>query len=374
MLGKKVTVLIDRKMGSVHPNHPDILYPLNYGYIPGLLAEDGEEQDAYVLGIDYPVDSFTGTVIAIIHREDDVEDKWVVADGMVSKEEIYEKTRFQEQYFQTYIEMLQTSYEDLRWDLKRCGLRSDDCLMIHSSLKSVGSLKDGPESLIRAFCDAVTDGLVVFPTHTWATIRQDGDVFDVLESDSCVGALTNIARRMPGFRRSLHPTHSVCAYGKNKEAYLALDLHATTPVPPTGCFGILKDLKAKILFLGAPLSKNTFIHSIEEAFDVENRFTDHVYHFISREEDRTIDFYMPRHYSTASMHISDHYEKLLPYFLKLNIARSCRIGNSLSYLVDAASCADFVADLLKDDPHVFDDYRTDGLERIYESYQKTNEQ
>ena len=99
MLGKKVTVLIDRKMGSVHPNHPDILYPLNYGHIPGLLAEDGEEQDAYVLGIDHPLDSFTGTVIAIIHREDDVEDKWVVADGMVSKKKYMRKHGFRNSIF-----------------------------------------------------------------------------------------------------------------------------------------------------------------------------------------------------------------------------------------------------------------------------------
>ena len=105
MIGKIVTVTVDRPLGSCHPKHPDIIYPVNYGYIEGIFAPDGEEQDAYILGIDVPVDAFTGRVIAIIHRRDDIEDKWVVApEGMVfTKEEIKRLTHFQEQYFDTEI-------------------------------------------------------------------------------------------------------------------------------------------------------------------------------------------------------------------------------------------------------------------------------
>ena len=78
-----------------------IYYFVNYGYIDGILAADGEEQDAYILGIDHPVNEFTGTVVAIIHRLNDIEDKWVVApENMIfSKEEIIKLTCFQEQYF-----------------------------------------------------------------------------------------------------------------------------------------------------------------------------------------------------------------------------------------------------------------------------------
>lgn len=79
LLGKSVTVIVDRPLGTKHPNHKDIIYPINYGYIENLFAGDGEEQDAYILGIDKKVDIFRGTVIAIIHRLDDVEDKLVVA-------------------------------------------------------------------------------------------------------------------------------------------------------------------------------------------------------------------------------------------------------------------------------------------------------
>ena len=82
-------------------------YPINYGYVEGIIAADGEEQDAYILGVDEPVVEFVGKIIAIIHRFDDVEEKWVVApeNAMFSKEEIVEMVRFQEQYFQTEVRM-----------------------------------------------------------------------------------------------------------------------------------------------------------------------------------------------------------------------------------------------------------------------------
>jgi len=101
MIGKTVTVTVDRPLGSRHPNHPDILYTVNYGYVEGIMAPDGEAQDAYILGVHVPVESFTGTVIAVIHRKDDIEDKWVVAPEGIqfSKEEIMAFTHFQEQYF-----------------------------------------------------------------------------------------------------------------------------------------------------------------------------------------------------------------------------------------------------------------------------------
>ena len=107
MLGKIVTVTVDRPLGTYHPNHRDIYYSINYGYIEGIIAPDGEEQDAYILGVDEPVEHFTGKVIAIIHRFNDVEEKWVVApeDRNFSKEEILELVKFQEQYFESEIRM-----------------------------------------------------------------------------------------------------------------------------------------------------------------------------------------------------------------------------------------------------------------------------
>ena len=107
MLGKTVKVIIDRPLGTYHPKHKDLYYPINYGYIEGVIAPDGEEQDAYVLGVDVPVREFTGKIIAIIKRFDDVEEKWVVApeDMTFTKEEIMKQVEFQEKYFKTEIIM-----------------------------------------------------------------------------------------------------------------------------------------------------------------------------------------------------------------------------------------------------------------------------
>ena len=90
MIGKIVTVTVDRPIGSYHPVHKNLYYPINYGYVKGIIAQDGEEQDAYVIGVDVPVKEYTGKVIAVIHRNDDVEEKWVVCpeDRAFTKEEI----------------------------------------------------------------------------------------------------------------------------------------------------------------------------------------------------------------------------------------------------------------------------------------------
>lgn len=107
MLGKYVKVIVDRPLGSFHPKHKDIFYSVNYGYIEGIIAGDGEYQDAYILGIDKPITEFSGKVIAIIHRSNDVEEKWVVAPDNVSfsKDEIMERVYFQEKFFSIEIRM-----------------------------------------------------------------------------------------------------------------------------------------------------------------------------------------------------------------------------------------------------------------------------
>lgn len=107
MIGKIVTVTVDRPIGSYHPVHKNLYYPINYGYVKGIIAQDGEEQDAYVIGVDVPVKEYTGKVIAVIHRNDDVEEKWVVCleDRAFTKEEIEEIVRFQEQFFDSVVIM-----------------------------------------------------------------------------------------------------------------------------------------------------------------------------------------------------------------------------------------------------------------------------
>ena len=101
---------IDRPIGTIHHG---TVYPINYGYIEGLIAGDGEEQDVYILS-NLPenqkaLKTFTGKRIAIIHRKDDVEDKCVLTSPAenFTKSEIEKAVHFQEQYFDSKIEMLE---------------------------------------------------------------------------------------------------------------------------------------------------------------------------------------------------------------------------------------------------------------------------
>ncbi len=105
-LGQIVTVEVDRPKGSAHPDYPELVYPVHYGYIPDKMGGDGEAQDAYLLGVDSPVQSYTGRVIGVIHRLNDCEDKLVVAppDLRLHQAEIEAAVRFQEQYFHIQIE------------------------------------------------------------------------------------------------------------------------------------------------------------------------------------------------------------------------------------------------------------------------------
>ena len=103
-LGKIVKVEMDRMMGSAHPKH-GFIYPVNYGFIPNTVSGDGEELDAYVIGVFKPLDEFEGKVIAIIHRTNDNDDKLVVCpeDKDYSDEQIDALTEFQERFFEHII-------------------------------------------------------------------------------------------------------------------------------------------------------------------------------------------------------------------------------------------------------------------------------
>ena len=106
-LGQIVEIKIDRPLGSAHPKHLDLIYPVNYGFIPGVFGGDGEEMDVYLLGVDGPAFKSSAQIIAVVHRSDDEEDKLVGAPvgTYFTKAEIEKSVAFQEQYFKTGVEM-----------------------------------------------------------------------------------------------------------------------------------------------------------------------------------------------------------------------------------------------------------------------------
>ncbi len=104
LLGKEVEVTMDRPLGSKHPKH-DFVYEANYGFIEGIKAPDGEDLDAYFLGVKEPLQKAKGICIAIAHRKDNDDDKLIVVPNKIemTDEEIMSAIRFQEQWFDTEI-------------------------------------------------------------------------------------------------------------------------------------------------------------------------------------------------------------------------------------------------------------------------------
>ncbi len=101
ILGKTVSGTVDRPLGSAHPRAPEMIYPINYGHVDAVLAGDGAEQDVYLFGTDRPLQRFQGTVVAVWHRFNDAEDKWIVSlNGEdLAEEKILGDISFQEQFF-----------------------------------------------------------------------------------------------------------------------------------------------------------------------------------------------------------------------------------------------------------------------------------
>jgi len=145
-------------------------------------------------------------------------------------------------------------------------------VLVHSSLKSVGEIEEGGETLLKLLIDffAKGNGLLCFPTHTW-----DKNVCDMRTNDSCTGVMSRLALSHPKALRSLHPTHSMAVFGEKKRVlrFIAPEEFVTTPVSPKGCYGNLYHDDGYILLIGVGQEKNTFIHCVEEMLDVPQRLT-----------------------------------------------------------------------------------------------------
>ena len=150
-------------------------------------------------------------------------------------------------------------------DLRRLGVRRGGVLLVHSSYKSVRSKAKSIENVITALAMALDDeGSLLFPALTYEHVNRHSPVFDVARTPSNVGAIPEFYRKMAVTKRSIHPTHSVCAYGAEANAIVSGHEHDRTPVGPNSPFRKLKNHGGQLLMLGCGLNSNTSMHGIEE--------------------------------------------------------------------------------------------------------------
>ncbi len=166
---------------------------------------------------------------------------------------------------------------------------------VHISLKAVGEIEGGGETLLSALIDFFTQdgGLLCVPTHTW-----DSDVYDLRVAHSCIGVLPQLAAAHPQAIRTLHPTHSMAVFGQREKAeeFVKEEATADTPTNPKGCYGKLLADNGYILLVGVGQEKNTFIHCVEEMLGVPDRLTDYmvektIIHKDGREQKRLLHWF-----------------------------------------------------------------------------------
>lgn len=229
--------------------------------------------------------------------------------------------------------------ESLFNDLKNMGLDGTESLMVHSSMKSIGEVEGGADTVVDTFMEYFKEGMFMTPAHTWAQMGPDYSVFDPATEPSCVGIIPNIFLKRPGVVRSLHPTHSIAAYGKNAGDYVKGEENCTTPCSPGGCWDRLREINAKILLLGVTHGRNTFIHSVDEALDIKDRLTDTptLMHIVMPDgSQKAVNMY--RHYNRAlgTGSFSDCFDKMAQAFYDLDAARDVTFGDAKCILCDAA--------------------------------------
>jgi aminoglycoside 3-N-acetyltransferase len=153
-------------------------------------------------------------------------------------------------------------------DLVAAGLRRGGIVLVHSSLKSMGHVPGGCETVVRGLIDALgPDGTLLMPALSYATVHAEQPVFDVANTPSCVGAITEHFRTRNGTIRSVHPTHSVCGVGPEAEQILEDHHRDHTPCGANSPYRRLRDRGGQVLMLGCGLKPNTSMHGVEELIE-----------------------------------------------------------------------------------------------------------
>lgn len=247
--------------------------------------------------------------------------------------------------------------ETLLRDLSNLKIDPKGTLLIHSSMKSIGEVEGGADTVIDVLMEYMKDGLLILPTHTWNQMNEKHNVFNVKTEQSCVGLLTNVFRVRPGVKRSLHPTHSVAAFGNDAEEYIAGEENSHSPCAKGGCWEKLLLRGAQILFLGCDLTKNTFIHGVEEWNNIPNRLAKEPQPFFTIDENgEKHDTYQYRHHcEPPATEVSQYYGKMEPAFLRGGAIYYGVFGDAKCIVGDTVKMHAITSRYLKKDEHLFDD-------------------
>lgn len=237
---------------------------------------------------------------------------------------------------------------EIRALLERCGISNRDKVAIHTSLRATGPIEGGADGLIDGFCDHLTDGLLLIPTHTWATVNRENPFYDVKATAPCIGTLAHIAAFRPDAMRSLHPIHSVAAFGRGAADYVKGEERAATPAPVGSCLSRLYEEHGKILLIGVGHDRNTYLHSVDERLGIPDRISPEGVVYTIRDWDGNLiqgpEFHT--YYTAASpVSVSEYYPNYADAFDYAGVVRHDRLGNAEVLCCDARGMTEVVRQL-----------------------------
>ena len=225
------------------------------------------------------------------------------------------------------------------------GIRHDDIVAVHASLRAVGPVEGGADGLIDAMCEYLYDGLLIIPTHTWDDVIRDKPFYDVRTTAPCIGTLAQVAFERRDGVRSLHPTHSVKVFGKGAEEFVKGEEQCGSPAPAGSCLSRLYEEGGKVLLIGVGHERNTYLHSVDERLGIPDRLNkDHFVITIKDYEGNLIESPPFRtHFTEASDQcVSEYYPNYTEAFEYTGAVKYGKLGNATVYVCDAVGMTDTV--------------------------------
>ena len=250
--------------------------------------------------------------------------------------------------------MINDSYDRIKADLARSGIKPGDDILIHSSFKSLGYVEGGIKTLIDALVSYLGDrGTLLFPALSYASVNdpKSNFTFDILNTPVCVGAIPEFFRRYDGVVRSMHPTHSVSALGYRQKEYTERHYLDNEPVGENSPFRILSHFGGKVLMLGCGTRCNTSMHGVEEMARVPYVLSDDMRTYTLIDKNGIAekkDYYY--HYMTQRGFAQryDRLENLMEY-------GKCKILEADCHIIDSAKMWKTGLAKMADDPYYFVD-------------------
>ena len=225
-------------------------------------------------------------------------------------------------------------------------------VLVHSSLSSLGLVRDGADTVIDALLEVIgPDGLLIMPTHTWSTVGAKQPVFHETLSLSTTGVITEQLRKRPCAIRSLHPTHSVAALGRGAEQFCRGHELFNTPCARSSPYGRLVSAGGQVLLIGVGLESFTLMHAFEEWAEVPWLFDRTEELFVITAAGATFAVLSRRH--TSDPHYEERdFPSLEPVLRERAAMKYGRIGNADVRLVDAASACELLLPLIRANPDI----------------------